>query len=240
MLRDKEVSQLIQDKELLKLIRLFAVVAINLGAQVAPFWLAFCYPPLHGFILASSSLLWKFTLGALPVVLTDKFIWLGDIVYVIALEPLFQIGTALVGVSLVLGHRVVWIVRIVSRPLTWCVVHVTQESPFEVYQAKRATIRAIAIIVYWVSVAIERIANIVMISCLLVSAVTMTKPGKSAWNMVNDTMVQPARARIKDWFLVEDRQLRTRRILAILWPLLVFCLTCPPAKSAPVSRLQLQ
>lgn len=145
-LRDKEVSQLIRDKELLRLIRLFAAIAINLGAQVAPFWLAFCYPPFNLFVVASSSLLWKFTLGALPIVVTEKMIWLGHIVYVITLEPISQIGTAIVGLFLVLGHRVVWIVRIGSQLLTWCVVHVTQGNPFLFYQAKRATIRAIAMI----------------------------------------------------------------------------------------------
>lgn len=231
-----QTKLLIKDKELVKLVQLAARLLVAIAAKISPYWLLFQYEPFFRLLVDAYSLIWQPTLGCLPLPLREGCIWVGYMFYSLAIDPLAQVGGAAVYLLFVFGDRMVWAGKMLLKPFSFYTSQLQRGQGVNGIHLYRAAVRRIALTVYWLCVIVEMAAYFVAWCCIGIVALKVTKTGDALWADLHHRYIQPAASKTRSWLLIDDRQLSTRRILAIVLPFLLFCLTFAPKIPPPSSR----
>ena len=239
--RLKKIKVLIKNKELVRLLRLSIKLLITVAAQISPYWLVLQYEPFSQFLVNKCFLVWQTSLDCFPFALKESCIWVGYMFYTLTIAPLFQVGSGVVYFFLVFGHQVVWVANLLVKPLLFCASQLLRDKTTSIVHLYRATVRSVALIVYWICLSVEMGAHLVAWCCVAIVAFKTTNQSDTFWTSLRQRYIQPTVLNARKWLLAEDRELRIRRILAVVLPLVLFCLTSSPkspsASSAGVSNL---
>lgn len=231
-----QTTLLIKDKELVKLLQLAAKLLLAIAAKISPYWLLFHYEPFFRLLVDTCSLIRQPSFGCLPLPLREGCLWVGYMFYSVTIDPLSQVGGAAVYLLFLFGDRVVSAAKMLLKPLTFYASQLLRGNGISGIHLYRAMVRRIAITVYWICFVLEMAAYFVAWCCIGIVAFKITKKGDALWADFNQRYIQPAASKTRSWLLIEDRQLSTRRILAIVLPFLLFCLTFAPQIPSPSSR----
>ena len=231
-----QTKLLIKDKELIKLLQLAAKLLLAIAAKISPYWLLLQYEPFFRLLVDTCSLIWQFSFGCLPLPLTEGCLWVGYMFYSMTIDPLSQVGGAAVYLLFLFGNRVVWAGKMFLKPFSFYASQLLRGNKISGIHLYRATVRRIALTVYWICFVLEMAAYFVAWCCIGIVAFRMTKKGDALWADFNQRYIQPAASKTRSWLLIEDRQLATRRIFAIVLPFLLLCLTFAPKIPSPSSR----
>lgn len=154
--------------------------------------------------------------------------------YSVTIDPLSQVGGAAVCLLLLFGDRVASAAKMLLKPLSCCASQLLRGNGTSGAHLYRVTVRRTARAVYWICSVLEMAAYFVAWCCIGIAALRRTKKGDALWADLHQRYIQPAASKTHGWLLTEDRQLSTRRMLAIVLPLLLFCSIFPP-KPPPLS-----
>lgn len=228
-----QTKLLIKDKELVKLLQLAAKLLFAIAAKISPYWLLLQYEPFFRLLVDTCSLIWQPSFGCLPLPLREGCVWVGYMFYSVIIDPLSQVGGGAVYLLFLFGDRVVWTGKMLLKPFSFYASQLVRGNEISSIHLYRATVRRIALTVYWSCFVLEMAAYFVAWCCIGIVALRMTKKGEALWADLHRRYIQPAASKTRSWLLIEDRQLATRRILAIVLPFLLFCLTFAPKIPSP-------
>lgn len=233
--RLNQTKLLIKDKELIRLLQLAGKLLVVIAAKLSPYWLLLNYEPFYQLLVATSSLICQATLSWLPLSIKEGCIWVGYMFYAVTIDPLSQVGGGAVYLLFLFRHGVVRVGKMVFNPFSLSAFQLVKENKIGGMHMYRATVRRIALTVYWICLSLETGARFVAWCCIGIVGLRMTGKGDALWANLHQFYIQPAVSNTRSWLLTEDRQLRTRRILGIVLPLVLFCLTFPPKSPSPSS-----
>lgn len=231
-----QTKLLVKDRELIKLLQLAAKLLLAVAAKISPYWLLLRYEPFSRLLVGTCSLIWQSSFGCLPLPLREGSLWVGYMVYSLTIDPLSQVGGATVCLLLFFGDRVASAAKMLLKPISFYASQLLRGNGISGAHLYRATVRRTALTVYWICSVLEMAAYFVAWCCIGIVALRKTKKGDALWADLQQRYIQPAASKTRGWLLTEDRQLSTRRMLAIVLPLLLFCLTLPPKTPPPSSR----
>ena len=231
-----QTKLLIKDKELVKLLQLAAKLLLAMAAKISPYWLLLQYEPFSRLLVDTYSAIWQPTFGCLPLPLREGCLWVGYMFYSVTIDPLSQVGVGAVYLLFLFGDRVVSAAKMLLKPFSFSASQLLRENGISGIHLYRATVRRIALTVYWICLILEMAAYFVAWCCIGIAALRMTKKGDALWADLNQRYIQPVASKTRSWFLIEDRQLSTRRLLAIVLPFLLFCVTFAPKIPSPSFR----
>lgn len=231
-----QTKLLITDKELVKLLQLAAKLLLAIAAKISPYWLLLQYEPFFRLLVETCSAIWQSSFGCLPFPLKEGCVWVGYMFYSLTIDPLSQVGGGAVYLLFLFGDRLVSAGKMLLKPFSFYASQLLRGNGISGIHLYRATVRRIALTVYWICFILEMAAYFVAWCCIGTVALKMTKKGDALWADLHQRYIQPAASKTRSCLLIENRQLSTRRMLAIVLPFLFFCLTFAPKTPSPSFR----